>query len=152
MKSVKGYGPPCPHCGDIKSTRIKNGWSEPHDNYLRYKSCANCGEKFTTVEVTVPPDDTTFYRLDYVNRAYRREMWRRIHGKTGKWQAIYRKPDQLFVTLKVQASHRVNTECINGHPYTPENTKYSASDGFRRCQTCRRLNNHSNYLKRKSVA
>lgn len=36
------------------------------------------------------------------------------------------------------------TECIHGHPYTPENTGYQARGRSRYCKTCRRISNNAN--------
>lgn len=33
------------------------------------------------------------------------------------------------------------TECINGHPFSPENTYYQPSTGSRKCRLCQRIRN-----------
>ena len=143
---VKGYGPPCPFCGDTKSSRIHNGWSEPDDHYLRYKRCNECGEKFTTVEAVVPPERTTFFRLDYHGRELRRERWRRRYAKTDQRQRP-QKSDKLHVTVKIYPSRDFDgTHCFRGHEFTPENTLVNGN-GHRRCLTCRTMNNRAYYAR-----
>lgn len=145
---MKGAGPSCPHCGNTKAHRMENGWSEPEEHYLRYKKCDNCGEKFTTAEVVVPPDQTTFYRLDGEGRRYRREYWRKHYSKVGnRLRGKEKASDLLFIKVRVQPSVKVpQTECMRGHPFTPENT-YTKGNGWRGCKTCRQITSHSYYLR-----
>jgi hypothetical protein len=148
---VKGYGPPCPHCGHITSRRVSNGWSEPDDHYLRYKKCDGCKGQFTTVEVAVPVDATTFYRLDYHGRELRRERWRRKYAKTLQ-RHMPQKSDQLYVKVRVKRSREFDvTHCFRGHEFTPENT-YLRPNGWRRCKLCRDIVAHSYYLKQRGAA
>lgn len=148
---IKGSGPACPHCGNIMSKRMNNGWSEPEDYYLRYKQCLNCNEKFTTAEVVIPPDKTTFYRLDGEGRRYRREYWRTHYAKVGnRLRGKQRKSDELHITVRVVPFVKgPSTECMRGHPFTPENT-YQKKNGWRGCRTCRQVGMHSYYLGRKT--
>ena len=98
--SRKGYAPQCPECGNTRAKTHGGGWSEPNDDYLRYRQCENCGNRFATVEVVVP--DTTFYRLDYRGRLYRRLNWRRNTGKgLMTIPAKYHESDRLYVSVKV---------------------------------------------------
>ena len=144
---IKGYGPPCPYCGDIRSSRLTNGWSEPDDHYLRYKRCDGCAERFATVEVVVPPDRTSFFRLDYHGRELRRERWRRKYAKTLQRQKV-QKSDQLQVFVKVYPSKDFDrTKCFRGHEFTPENTYINPTSEHRRCKTCRDLQARSYYIK-----
>ena len=134
---IKGYGPACPFCGHIRSVRVGNGWSEPDDHYLRYKQCDGCGDKYVTVEVAVPPDRTSFYRLDYHGRELRRERWRRKYAKTTQRQKP-QKSDQLQVTVKVIPSKDFDvTHCFRGHEFTAANTYTNPASGQRRCRSCR---------------
>lgn len=151
-KFVKGWGPSCPHCGHIKSSRMGNGWSEPNDDYLRYKKCDGCGEKFVTVEVIIPPDSTTFYRLDHHGRRMRRERWRRRFSKTGRHiKSHEERSDQLFIRVRVKSSADFDpaTECWRGHKWTPENTYVTPSSKYRRCRLCRDISAHAYYLTRR---
>lgn len=144
---IKGYGPPCPFCGHIRSTRITNGWSEPHDNYLRYKRCDGCAERFATIEVVIPPNRTSFFRLDYHGRELRRERWRRKYAKTIQRQ-VPQKSDQVFVSVRVVPSRDFDeTRCFRGHELTPENTYINPSSKYRRCKLCRDIANRSYYIK-----
>jgi hypothetical protein len=147
---IKGYGPPCPYCGHIKSARIHNGWSEPDDHYLRYKKCDGCKAHFATVEVIVPPDQTTFYRLDYHGRELRRERWRRRYAKTNIRRPSM-KMDQLTVKVSVNGAGDM-THCFRGHEFTPENTYHNPRDKWRRCRLCRNIAQRSYYLKQRGAA
>ena len=144
---IKGYGPACPFCGHVKSRRVANGWSEPDDHYLRYKKCEGCQEQFVTVEVLVPPGQTTFYRLDYHGRELRRERWRRKYAKTLQRQ-LPQKSDQLAVTVKVKPSRDFDrTHCFRGHEFTPENTYAYPGSKHRRCRLCRDIAARSYYIR-----
>ena len=129
----KGNGPACPECGSVLSTRIANGWSEPDDHYLRYKRCAHCETKYCTVEVTLDPSLSSFYRLDYYGRELRRERWRRDHAKTEIRQPT-RRSDLLRVTMLV--TPRDGLTCQRGHRIEGDNL-YERQDGTRQCRTCR---------------
>ena len=131
----RGIGPACPACGHVRSTRISNGWSEPDDHYLRYKKCLGCKGTFTTIEVLVPADRTTFYRLDYSGREYRREYWRKHNAKT-PLRLTTQGSDQIQVKVRVYKAKSAN-ECRRGHQFTPENT-YIEKRGGRNCRTCQR--------------
>lgn len=81
---------------------MHNGWSTPHDYYLRGKRCGNCEATFVTAEVVV--DGSTLWRLDDRGRQYRREYYRRTKGKSKgaiRQPGKYRGSDELFVTTKV---------------------------------------------------
>lgn len=43
------------------------------------------------------------------------------------------------------------THCVNGHPYTPENTYHRKSNGRRDCRACRKARNASQYAKTKQM-
>lgn len=145
---TKGLGPACPHCGSIRTRRISNGWSEPDDHYLRYKVCTSCRKRFVTVEAVVPPDKTTFYRLDYIGRQWRREHWRRMYGKTGRWLGGRRRSDELKVKVTVKPSGDFDrTYCMRGHKLDASNTYVTPSTGARRCRLCRDIASHSYYIK-----
>lgn len=96
----KGYSPQCPECGNTRSLTLACGWSEPDDDFLRYRACENCGERFATVEVVIPT--SSFYRLDYRGRIYRRLYWRRRLGKgITTIPAKYHESDLLKVIVSV---------------------------------------------------
>lgn len=42
------------------------------------------------------------------------------------------------------------TECPHGHPYTPENTSFSAK-GYRHCRTCGRLRDRERYRRKRDL-
>lgn len=134
---TKNVGPPCPECGDTSSRSRNRGWSEPDDNFLRHRSCDNCGIRFVTAEVVVPTEETTFYRLDYRGREWRRENWRAKHSKTSRRLPIQHS-DQLFIKVRVQPNPALERNiCLRGHAFTPENT-YTYPNGNRACRICRR--------------
>jgi hypothetical protein len=144
---IKGYGPSCPECGCIRSKRIANGWSDPDDHYLRYKRCDECAAKFVTVEVIVPTDETTFYRLDHVGRTWRREHYRRRYAKTTERNpGNMRDGDELRVKVRVKPAIR-NT-CGRGHLLTAANTL--SRDSGRRCRQCRADQDRIYYLRRQA--
>jgi hypothetical protein len=153
MRAQKGYGPPCPHCGHIVSRRAGrgNGWAEPNDDYLRYKVCVGCEERFTTVEVVVPPDKTTFARLDYAGREANRERWRRLHATTTKWFGARSDSDRLYVTVKVVPALTHRKYCSRGHSWTEKNLYYNVSDRKARCRVCRDAVRHAYYLKHRDT-
>lgn len=133
----KGNGPACPECGCILSRRIGcgNGWSEPNDDYLRYKRCVECGTTFCTVEVVVPPEETTFYRLDYHGRELRRDRWRRQEAKSDVRLPTQRS-DLLYVSVRVVP--RPTKTCQRGHKLV-EGNLYVYPNGVRQCLECRRM-------------
>lgn len=134
----KGYGPGCPACGSTRSRCMDNGWSEPDDYYLRRKRCNECDETFVTAEVVVPPGQSTFYRLDYRGRHNRRTYYRQRKSKTKRQlPSLTRASDQLHVSIRVSAAHRIDA-CMRGHRFTPENTYVYPESGYRQCRICRR--------------
>lgn len=53
-------------------------------------------------------------------------------------------PDvQAAATAARAASMRARTHCVNGHPFTPENTYWHG--GWRYCRTCRRERNRARH-------
>lgn len=133
----KAVGPPCPECGDTESRSIQRGWSEPDDNFLRRRACKNCGVRFVTAEVVVPTEDTTFYRLDYRGREWRRENYRAKYSKTKRRLPVQRS-DQLHIKVRVVPNPELERSiCLRGHPFTPENTYVYPSTGRRSCRICR---------------
>jgi hypothetical protein len=49
-------------------------------------------------------------------------------------------------------SLRSPTTCVNGHEYTPENTKIEPETGWRKCRTCRRALEKRKRERRKRLA
>lgn len=149
--SVKGYGPGCPSCGAIRSTCLENGWSEPNDNYLRRKRCNECDETFITAEVVVPSERTTFYRLDYRGRHYRRQRYREIYAKTTRQlPQNTRASDQLHVSIRVTTQGSGITTCMRGHPWTRDNTYVNPSSGYKQCRICRKATQNAYYHRRRA--
>lgn len=148
---TKAVGPPCPECGDTNSRSLQRGWSEPNDDFLRYRGCGNCGIKFVTAEVVVPTDLTTFYRLDYRGREWRRENWRAKHAKGDRRLPVQRS-DQLHVTIRVVPNPELQRNiCLRGHRFTPENT-YTYPNGNRTCRKCRSARQRRYYEERRRAA
>ena len=145
---TKAVGPPCPECGDTNSRSMQRGWSEPEDHFLRYRYCQNCGVRFVTAEVIVPTEETTFYRLDYRGREWRRENWRAKHAKTGQRLPVQHS-DQLHVKVRVIPNPELERNiCIRGHAFTPENTYTYPSTGARACRLCRKARQRRYYQER----
>jgi hypothetical protein len=146
----KAVGPPCPECGDTNSKSMQRGWSDPDDHFLRKRICQNCRVGFVTAEVVVPTEQTTFYRLDYRGREWRRENYRRRYAKTDLRLPI-QNSDQLHVTIKVIPNPQLGRNiCIRGHAFTPENT-YLYPSGTRACRLCRRNRQRRYYLEGKAA-
>lgn len=146
-KWKKGYGPSCPFCGSVRSTRIKSGWSEPNDNYLRHKRCEECRETFVTVEALVEPGETTFNRLNYYGRELRRAAYRRREAKTDMTRPdLIVKSDLVFVKVIVRRARPLDkSRCMRGHKLTDDNVYIGPSSGYRRCRTCRDAYQASRY-------
>jgi hypothetical protein len=147
---TKSVGPQCPECGDTASRSLQRGWSEPNDNFLRRRECKNCGVRFVTAEVVVPTDETTFYRLDYRGREWRRENWRSKYAKSGRRLPVQRS-DQLQITVKVKPNPELERNiCLRGHAFTPENT-YVYPNGNRTCIKCRVARQRRYYAERRAA-
>lgn len=148
---IKAIGPPCPECGDTESRSQQRGWSEPDDHFLRYRKCGNCDTKFVTAEVVVPLENTTFYRLDYRGREWRREHYRAKYARTNLRLPVAG-TDQLHITVDVVPHKRRADTCVRGHEFTPENTYVNPSTGSRSCRLCRSNQQKRYAIERRSKA
>ena len=149
LMPTKAVGPQCPECGSTHSSSLQRGWAEPNDDYIRRRECAECGVRFVTVEVVVPTDETTFYRLDYRGREWRRENYRVKYSKTRRRLPVQHS-DFLLVSVKVKPNPKLERNiCKRGHPFTPENTYVNPASGSRTCVLCRQIRQHHYYLLRK---
>lgn len=148
---TKAVGPPCPECGDTNSRSLQRGWSEPDDNFIRRRACQQCGVRFVTAEVVVPTEETTFYRLDYRGREWRRENYRAKYSKTNQRLPIQHS-DQLIIKVRVVPNPALERNiCIRGHAFTPENT-YRYPNGTRQCRICRKDRQRFYYQRAKEEA
>ena len=148
---TKAHGPSCPECGSTRSRSMNRGWSEPDDNFLRHRYCEECDCRFVTVEVVVPTEDTTFYRLDYRGREWRRENYRAKYSKT-KHRLPIQHSDLLTVKIKVTPNPALERNiCKRGHPFTPENTYVYPNTGQRSCKLCRQVRQRNYYLREKAT-
>ena len=146
----KGIGPSCPDCGHTESSTITRGWSTPDDLPLRHRKCVGCELSFVTVETIVPLDETSFYRLDYRGRIYRREYYRRHKAKSNV-RFAGQPSDELTVTVKVKPTRQIKgSECIRGHELTKDNI-YIWPNGNKTCRLCRSIRNHDYYLRRRET-
>ena len=151
MRRKKGIGPSCPDCGHTESATITRGWSTPDDLPLRHRKCVGCDLSFVTVETIVPTEHTSFYRLDYRGRMYRREYYRKNKAKTNV-RFAGQPSDELTVSVRVTPKvQRKGNECIRGHELTPENTYQWPNGGQKTCKLCRELRNRSYYLKNREA-
>lgn len=135
----KAVGPQCPECGSTTSRSLERGWSEPDDYFLRRRRCRECSTQFVTVEATIPAGVTTFYRLDYRGREWRREHYRAKYAKTDRRLPVAHS-DYLKLSIRVIPNPEFGkrSACARGHEFTPENTYVYPGDGSRACITCRR--------------
>ena len=149
-RPTKNVGPGCPDCGSVNSYSVERGWSEPDDHFLRRRRCNECAGTFVTAEVLVPTDETSFYRLDYRGREWRRENYRRQHAKTAK-RLRPRPADKLFVNVRVKPA-TIKDTCLRGHLFTEQNTYRYPSTGARSCVTCRRERQREYHAERRAAA
>lgn len=137
--ATKTVGPQCPECGSTSSRSVERGWSEPDDHFLRKRKCLGCAMVFATAEVVIPPTLSTFHRLDYRGREWRRTHYRRRYAKTDIRLPV-RHSDYLKVNVRVIPNPELTQRryCLRGHEFTPENTYTYPKSGYRSCMTCRR--------------
>jgi hypothetical protein len=146
----KAVGPACPECGSTSSNSVERGWSEPEDHFIRRRKCQECDVRFVTAEVVVPTEDTTFYRLDYRGREWRRENYRVKYSKT-KQRLPIQHSDQLFIKVRVAPNPALERNiCKRGHAFTPENT-YTYPGGNRQCRLCRQVRQRHYYNRDKAA-
>jgi len=121
---MKTHGVECPECGGMQ-TRVKHSSLDIEGNRVRQRDCEDCGQRFGTVEVSMPG-------LSYP----RTQRSKRQNGWVEKPQYVKVTRRDSSTTLHVVKPQRVAT-CRKGlHPWIPEN---KVSNGGREtCLPCRR--------------
>jgi transcriptional regulator NrdR family protein len=93
----------CPECDGVKSRTRETGY-DADGRRLRLKVCADCGTRYTTLEVTMPPE-ASLYVLAPLRKYRNRMAQRRKRGYQGGLGGAPLKPEPIIeVKVKVKAA------------------------------------------------
>ena len=106
MSKAWGFkGPECLECGAIRSKVSESGYTLDGQR-IRLRRCLDCGQRATSIEVFIHPDETTFFRLNARKVPERETSYRRdgkgVYRVPQRWVG----PDHIRVRVLIRRSRR----------------------------------------------
>lgn len=102
MSSGWGFkGPECLECGGVRSKVGESGYTLDGQR-IRLRRCLDCGQRGSSIEIYLHPDETTFFRLNGRKVAEREAEYEREGKGVFRVPQRWTGPDRVRVRVLVR--------------------------------------------------